>query len=472
MTGFSLSRRGFLVGAAALSACPDAIAAMPKASGFPKGFVWGASTSALQIEGAIAEDGRGPSIWEAFARTPGVIRDGSSPAIACDHYHRWRDDIGLMKRSGLEAYRFSVAWPRVMPKGRGALNAKGLDFYDRLVDGLLAARIRPMACLYHWDLPQALQDQGGWMNRDIAHWFTDYALAVTNRLGDRVSDWFMLNEPSVAAIFGHAYAEHAPALNAGKTGLLTALHHQNLAQGRALHALRAEHAGWRLGTVLSLQPSVPVSDNPQDRAAAIRWDAAWNRVSLDGVMRGMVPDILAADMAPLVQPGDMDSIRFPLDMLGLNYYSPLDIQYQPGRLLDAGFGPAAVPGGRVTAMGWPVQPEGLFRILMELKTLYGNPAVFVTENGAAYDDHLVAGHVADPQRIAYLHDHLTQLARALEAGCDVRGYLVWSLLDNWEWQFGYSRRFGLTYVDYSSQRRTPKDSQAWYQGVARTGHLA
>ena len=452
-----------------MAAWPGGAALAQTVASFPKGFVWGASTSALQIEGAIAEDGRGPSIWEGFARKPGTIADGSTPDVACDHYHRWRDDVGVMTQAGLGAYRFSVAWPRVMPQGTGAVNPKGLAFYDRLVDGLLEAGIRPMACLYHWDLPQALQDRGGWMNRDIAGWFTDYALAVTRKLGDRVGDWFMLNEPSVAAVFGHAYAEHAPGLNAGKQGLLAALHHQNLAQGTALHALKAEKPGWRLGTVLSLQPVTPFSDRPEDRAAGTRWDAAWNRVALDGVLRGQLPDILAADMAPLVKPGDLEAIRFPLDVLGLNYYSPMSIQYQPGRLLDAGFAPAH--SDRVTAMGWPVAPEGLFQILMELKLLYGNPAVMVTENGAAYDDRLQDGHVADPQRIAFLRDHLVQASRALQAGCNLKGFLAWSLLDNWEWQFGYARRFGLAYVDYPTQRRVPKDSLAWYRGVATSGRV-
>ena len=464
-----LSRRHFLAMAAA-AGLPRQIMADDGVA-FPKDFLWGTSTSALQIEGAIAEDGRGPSIWEGFAARPGTIKDGSTPAVACDHYHRWREDIALMRHAGLTAYRFSVAWPRVLPAGRGAINGKGLDFYDRLTDGLLKAGIHPMCCLYHWDLPQPLQDQGGWLNRDCAGWFTDYAGLVANRLGDRVQDWFMLNEPSVSAIFGHGYGEHAPGLNGGKDALLAALYHLTLAQGQALHGLRAERPGLRLGTVLSLQPVLPATDSPEDRAAAIRFDALWNRVALDGVTRGALPDSLAAAMAPLVKEGDLASMAFPLDMLGVNYYSPLTIQHQPGRIFDAWWGPPRF--GRTTAMGWPVAPGGLAQILAELRQLYGNPLVFITENGAAYDDHPSPdGKVADPQRITYLRDHLLVLRQAIDAGSRVGGFLAWSLLDNWEWQFGYSRRFGLTYVDYQSQRRLPKDSLNWLAAVARSGRVA
>ncbi len=465
----SLSRRRFLAATAAATVVPPRLAKAGPA--FPKDFLWGASTSALQIEGAVQEDGRGPSIWDTFASHLGAIADGSSPRQACDHYHRWAGDIALMRQAGFSAYRFSIAWPRVLPEGVGAVNAKGLDFYDRLVDALLAAGIRPMPCLYHWDLPQALQDRGGWMNRDIAGWFADYAAVVAARLGDRVEDWFTLNEPSVSAIFGHAYGEHAPGLSRGRDGVLAALHHQNLAQGQALRALRAADGRFRLGTVLSLQPVVPVSGGEADRAAAIRWDALWNRVSLDGVMRGRLPDILADDLKAWVKPDDLETIRFPLDRLGLNYYSPLAIQYQPGRLYDAGFGPSANP--QVTAMGWPVDPRGLGQVLSELRDLYGNPEVLITENGAAYDDRPdAAGRVVDADRIAYFHGHLQVVAAAVAAGCKVKGYLAWSLLDNWEWQCGFARRFGLVYVDYASQRRTPKASFAWYRALIESGRLA
>jgi beta-glucosidase len=457
------TRRSFLAASAAFAALPR----LACAASLPKDFLWGASTSALQIEGAVAEDGRGASIWETFAKRPGAIMDGSHPDVACDHYHRWPEDVALMKSLGLGAYRFSIAWPRVLPGGTGKVNAKGLDFYDRLVDGLLKAGVRPMACLYHWDLPQPLQDKGGWLNRDMAGWMSDYALAAARRLGDRVKDWFALNEPSVSAIFGHGYAEHAPGLNGGAPAILAALHHQNLAQGRTLAALRAENKGWALGTVLSLQPIVPASDRPEDAAAAIRWDAVWNRVPLDGVMRGLPPDILADAMVDLIKPGDMESIRFPLDVLGVNYYSPLTIQHQPGRAFDAWWGVPRI--ARRTAMDWPVEPGGLLQVLTELKELYGNPNVLITETGAAFDDHPQGDGVADPERTAFLADHLNAVIKARQAGCKVGGYFVWSLLDNWEWQYGYSRRFGITYIDYASQRRMPKDSFRWYAKRIKEG---
>jgi beta-glucosidase len=438
---------------------------------FPADFVFGASTSATQIEGAAFEDGKGSSIWDDFAKQPGRIADGSTPDPACDHYHRWPEDIALLRDLGIGAYRFSIAWPRVIPAGSGAPNEKGWAFYDRLVDGLLAAGIRPMPCLYHWDLPSALQAKGGWLNRDIAGWFGDYAAAAGRRLGDRVHDWFTLNEPSVVAIVGHGKADHAPGLGGGVPAMLAALHHQNLAQGAAFRALRAERQSFSLGTVLNVQPCIPATDRAEDRAAALRWDAAWNRVPLDGVMRGAVPDILAEPMLDLVKPGDLEAIRFPIDVLGLNYYSRMTIEAQPGNLLDAGWGPAKAD--RFTAMGWPVQPEGLYEILLELKQLYGNPAVLITENGAAYDDQPDKdGHVADCERTAFLHDHFVQVHRALQAGCNVKGYLVWSLLDNFEWAEGYRRRFGIVRVDYATQKRIPKDSYAWYRNVVKTRQLA
>lgn len=470
MTLACLSRRRFLAATALLPFLSRRALGAPPADAFPKEFLFGVSTSATQIEGAAAEDGRGPSIWDVFAREPGKILDGKTPAVACDHYHRWREDVALMRELGIGAYRFSIAWPRVFPNGRGTANPKGWDFYDRLVDALLAAGITPMPCLFHWDLPWALHEAGGWLNRDIAGWFSDYATAAGKRLGDRVTHWFMLNEPSVMAIFGYAKKAHAPGLGGGAPALLAAAHHQNLAQGAALRALRAERPSLKLGTILSLQPVVPNSDRPEDRAAATRWDAVWNRIALDGVMRGAVPDAMAAAMAKLVKPGDLEAIRFPLDVIGLNYYSKLTVRAQPGELFDVGWGrPRAT---RFTAMGWPVQPEGLFEMLMELKMLYGNPEVIVTENGAAYDDRPDAkGHVADPERIAFLHDHLVPLHRALSAGCQVKGYMVWSLMDNFEWQLGYTRRFGLAYVDFTTLRRVPKDSFRWYREFLHKGTL-
>lgn len=455
---FSLSRRTFLSSAAASALMP--FPAWAKRPVFPLNFLWGTSTSALQVEGALTEDGRGSSIWDTFAARPGTIADGSTPAIACDHYHRYREDIDLMKQAGLNAYRFSISWPRVVPQGTGLVNPAGLDFYDRLVDSLLESGISPMACLYHWDLPQALQDRGGWLNREIADWFTDYAVLMVRRLGDRVADWFALNEPSVTAIFGYALTGHAPGLGAGKQGALTALHHQNLAQGRALRALRAERSKLRLGTVLSLQPAHPFTHRSEDRAAARRWDALWNRVSLDGLTFGRPPAVFAEDLHRLAKPGDWREMRFPIDQLGMNYYSPMTMQFQPGQLCDVGYAPVNFP--RKTAMGWPVEPQGLFQQLVDLKRHYGNPRVVITETGAAYDDPPRSeGHIADVERISFLRDHLRQVARARAAGCRVEGFLVWSLLDNWEWASGYGPKFGLVRVDMTNQERLPKDSFHW-----------
>ncbi|WP_353860861.1 GH1 family beta-glucosidase [Azospirillum formosense] len=436
---------------------------------FPKDFLWGASTAAYQIEGAIHEDGRGPCVWDTFTDA-GRIQDGSSAAVACDHYHRWAEDIALLKDAGFNTYRFSIAWPRILPSGTGAVNAAGLDFYDRLVDGLLAAGIRPMACLYHWDLPQPLEDRGGWQNREIVGPFADYARIVAARLADRVKDWMMLNEPNVVATHGYGTGEHAPGHKLGETGILRALHHQNLAQGAALRAISAEHAGLTLGTVINLQPCRAESDRPEDVAAAARWDAVWNRVALDGVMRGEIPELMAERMKDFVLPGDEEAIRFPIDLLGINYYSRMTMKHETGHPFDVWWGDAHCD--RWTAMAWPVQPDGLYDLLMAFKRDYGNPAVFVAENGAAYDDVVTPdGQVHDDERVAFLRDHVAAVGRALADGCNVKGYLCWSLLDNFEWAFGLSKRFGIVRVDYDTLVRTPKDSYRFLSAVAKSGRL-
>ncbi|MGE5545442.1 MAG: GH1 family beta-glucosidase [Solirubrobacterales bacterium] len=440
-----------------------------QASAFPKDFLWGASTSAYQIEGALTEDGRGPDIWDAFTKA-GKIQDGTNAAVACDHYHRYPEDIALMKGAGFNAYRFSIAWPRIVPAGTGAINPKGLDFYDRLVDKILEAGIRPMACLYHWDLPQPLEDKGGWQGREVVGSFADYARIVAARLADRVKDWMMLNEPNVVAIFGYGVGEHAPGLKLGETGILKALHHQNLAQGAALRALRAEHKDLRLGTVTNIQPCRPDTDSEADRAAAIRWDAVWNRVTVDGLLRGTVPDVLADKMAGIVKPGDMEQTRFPIDLLGINYYSRCTMKHEEGHPFNVWWGDPKAE--RYTSMGWPVQPDGLYDLLREFKELYGNPAVYIAENGAAYDDKVEAdGQVHDAERVRFLKEHLEQVARALKDGCNVKGYLAWSLLDNFEWAFGLSKRFGLVRVDYDTLKRTPKDSFKYFSSVVKTGKV-
>jgi len=436
---------------------------------FPKDFFWGASTSAYQIEGALTEDGRGPCIWDTFA-AQGRINDGTSAATACDHYHRWSEDVELLKAGGFDTYRFSIAWPRILPTGTGAVNEKGLDFYDRLVDGLLAAGIRPMACLYHWDLPQPLEDMGGWQSRAIVQPFADYARIVADRLADRVKDWMMLNEPNIVAIFGYGFGEHAPGVKLGERGMLAALHHQNLAQAEALRAIRAQHPGLTLGTVSNVQPNRPNSSDPKDIAAAERWDAVWNRVTLDGVLKGRVPTILAEAMTGIVKPGDENLIRFPIDLLGINYYSPNTMKHEQGRPFDVGWGDSKAE--RWTAMGWPVQPDGLYDLLTSVKNDYGNPAVFISENGAAYEDVPEAdGTVHDKERVRYFADHLRAVERAVADGCNVKGYLCWSLLDNFEWAFGLTKRFGIVRVDYDTLKRTPKDSYRFLSEVAKTGTI-
>jgi beta-glucosidase len=431
--------------------------------------VFGAATSAYQIEGAVAEDGRAPSIWDVFAHTPGRIVNGDTGDVACDHYHRAAEDIAMLERGGFGAYRFSIAWPRVTPEGTGAPNPRGLDFYDRLIDQLLAAGITPWPCLYHWDLPAALQQRGGWTNREIASWFAEYVRIVIRRLGDRVMRWAMLNEPSVHAIFGHAIGNHAPGLT-GWANYLAAQHHQNLAQGGGIVAARAERGDLLLGTALSLQPVHPATDRPADRAAAARFDAVWNRANLDPLFRGRYPDVFAAEFAPLAQEGDLARIAQKIDFLGVNYYGRAHVVDDPASVLSgARFGPLP-PGTPTTAPGWPVEPDGLVETLLDLKANYGNPSVFITENGACYNDPPPSGGVVDdPQRLDFIRAHLWAARRAIDAGCPLGGYFVWSLLDNFEWAEGMRRRFGIVHVDFATLARTPKASFLWLARVIAPG---
>ncbi len=429
---------------------------------FPEGFLWGASTAAYQIEGAVHEDGRGSSIWDTFSHTRGKVRGGDTGDVACDHYHRYREDVALMRELGLDAYRFSSAWPRLFPTGGGRVNPKGRDFYDRLIDALLKAGIAPWLCFYHWDLPQALQDKGGWAERDTADYFADYAAYAAEHYGDRVRHFVMMNEANVVALLGHLLGIHAP----GKTDLSTfaaAAHHLNLATGMALERLRSGAKDWRLGTVLNLQPVHPATESEADQQAARFFDAAWNRTFLDPLLRGAYPELTQTMLEPFIQPGDLEQIRQPLDFLGLNLYTRFLVRADPKSLV--GMSQAASPlGSELTAMGWEVYPDALFEQLIGLKENYGNPEVYVTENGAAFDDRLNAqGEVQDARRIAYFEGYLTALHRALEQGANVKGYFVWSLLDNFEWAEGYSKRFGLIHVDYETQRRTPKGSFEWFQ---------
>lgn len=473
-----LRRRDFLAAAAAaaMPALPSSGRAQEGAvpplepAGTPRlppGFLWGASTSAYQIEGAVKEGGRRPSIWDTFSHTPGKIADGTTGDVACDHYNRYADDVELMARLGFQAYRFSIAWPRVMPEGTGPVNAAGLDFYDRLVDKLLARNILPMACLYHWDLPQALQDRGGWHNRDIAGWFADYARAAVGRLGDRVKPWAMLNEPSVHAIFGHGFGSHAPGLT-GWPSYVMAQHHQNLAQGTGMTAVRALRSDLKVGTVFSLQPIFPASQQPADIAAAQRFDACWNTINLDPLFHGRYPAPFESVFAQLVKNGDMEAIRVPVDFLGVNYYGPSYIKHDPAMFLaQAGYG--AVPEGMPrTLLGWPISAQGLVEVLTRLRDDYGNPPVFVTENGACYQDPApVSGVIQDPQRTEYIRAHLVAAGEAIAQGCALNGYFAWSLLDNFEWAEGERRRFGVVGVDFATQQRTPKASALFLSQLMR-----
>jgi beta-glucosidase len=461
-----ISRRRLLAGSTAALASP-VLARSARAT--PSAFTWGASTSAYQIEGGVREDGRGPSIWDGFSHAPGHTANGDTGDIACDHYHRVDEDVDWIARGGFNAYRFSIAWPRIFPEGSGTPNPKGLDFYERLVDRLRGRGIEPWLCLYHWDLPQALQDQGGWLNRSTAGHFVDYARTVAARLGDRVGHWAMFNEPNIHAIFGHTLGGHAPNLK-GWPNFAPAIHHQSLAQGLAIVALRAERSQLQLGTVLSIEPVHPASDSEADRNAATRFDAVWNRACLDPLLAGTIPALLADAFAPVVQDGDLATIHQPVDFLGINYYSRLHVRDDPGSaLLGAGFG-ATPPGTAFTAMGWPIEPDGLYEQLLILRDRYGNPPVYVTENGAAFDDKPDAdGHVQDDDRVAFLSEHIAAAMRARRDGADLRGYFVWSLMDNFEWAEGYTRRFGLLRVDFKTLKRVPKASFSWLAQRIREG---
>jgi beta-glucosidase len=423
---------------------------------FPPGFLWGVATSAYQIEGATREDGRGASIWDTFSATPGKIEDGSSGDIACDHYHRWEEDLELIKSLGVDSYRFSISWPRVLPEGTGKVNEKGLDFYERLVDGMLGRGLEPNATLYHWDLPQALQDRGGWGSRDTAHAFVDYADAVTKRLGDRVKLYATFNEPWCISILSHQIGEHAPGLQDLKLALQVA-HHVLLAHGLALPVMRENAPEAEHGIVLNFTPGYAASDKEEDQRAAWLLDGSFNRWFADPVFKGTYPeDIWEAYGAnvPEINEGDMETIRAPIDFLGVNYYT------------RAVFGQA--PSNERTEMGWEVYPQGLKDLLLRLPRDYGSPVMYVTENGAAYPDRLEDSKVHDPKRISYYERHLEAVSEAIKEGADVRGYYAWSLMDNFEWAKGYTKRFGLVYVDYETQRRILKDSARWYRDfVAR-----
>lgn len=425
---------------------------------FPKDFAWGTATASYQIEGAWNEDGKGESIWDRFAHTPGKIENGDTGDVACDHYHRWREDVALMRQLGLRAYRFSIAWPRVLPNGRGAVNQRGFDFYNGLVDELLAANITPYITLYHWDLPQVLP--GGWLNRDTAGYFADYTALVVRRLGDRVKNWITLNEPWVAAFVGYEEGRHAP----GEKNLRAAFqaaHHLLLAHGLGMQAIRASASQANAGIVIDMFPTEAGTDLPQDQAIVER---AWQRGAgwfLGPLLQASYPAEMwdsLADNTPQVLPGDLALIAQPIDFLGVNYYSR--------HLVQNGVCVKPVPGSEYTEMGWEVHAPAFGRLLRRLKRDYAIPPIYITENGAAFRDAVNANdQVHDPRRLNYIREHLQQIHDAIQAGIDVRGYFLWSLIDNFEWAHGFSKRFGIVYVDFTTQKRIIKDSGYWYARV-------
>lgn len=429
---------------------------------FGPDFTWGVSTASYQIEGAVDEDGRGRSVWDEFSHTPGRILNGDTGDVACDHYHRYREDVALMADLGVDAYRFSIAWPRIQPDGV-TVEPRGLDFYDRLVDTLLQHGIEPSATLFHWDSPLALETGGGWENRDIADRFAEYARIVGDRLSDRVTRWFTLNETVVFTLLGHATGIHAPGKELG-FGALQVAWHQLLAHGRSVQALRAAGAQ-QVGPANNHCEVLPIEDTPEHRDAAGLFDLIYNRAFLDPILRGTWP--LAGIVDPVAQDGDLELISQPIDFLGVNSYNPQYVAAaEPGAEIP--FEMVTPEGLEYNDFGWPIIPEGFTRMLTGLKDTYGDalPPILITENGGAFNETPGEdGRVRDQRRIDYTAAHLRALHDAIDAGVDVRGYFHWSFMDNFEWAEGYSQRFGLTYVDYETQQRIPKDSFAWYRSV-------
>lgn len=441
---------------------------------FPPDFAWGTATAAYQIEGGWDADGKGPSTWDTFVHRPGTVLDGQTGDVAVDHYHRWAEDLDLMAGLGVNAYRFSVAWSRVLPQGTGTVNAAGLDFYDRLVDGMLARGIAPYLTLHHWDLPQTLEDAGGWTSRATAEAFAEYATVMADRLGDRVAAWITLNEPFVLTSFGHSFGVHAPGRTMG-LAVWPVVHHLLLAHGLGVQALRAVGVSGLVGITNNLSPVWALTDSAEDRAAAERLDTFYNRQWLDPILLGSQPiDPQVAypgSPADVVREGDAQIIASPIDMLGVNFYNPQQVK-APGPGNPMGFELVPITGVPRTGFDWPVVPESLTDLLVGLTERYGDalPPMYVTENGTSIPD-VVAddGRVHDDFRIAYLDRHIRAVADAMDRGADVRGYFCWSFVDNFEWAEGYHQRFGLVYVDLDTLERIPKDSFAWYRALVTAG---
>lgn len=460
-----MRRRSFIAG----SASTAAIASFPlfpaqteqSSVKFPADFTWGVASSAFQIEGGLQVDGRGVSIWDDVADDASHVN--AEPAA--DHYRRWRYDLGLLEQLGVNAYRFSVAWPRILPEGVGTVNPLGLDFYDRLVDRLLSAGITPFLCLHHWDLPKSLQEKGGWRNREIVGSFTEYARVVADRLGDRVNHWIAINEAYAIAYGGYGIAYWPPFI-ADEEAYFAVAHHLNLAQGAAFKALA--QSGRKLGTAMTLNPVRPSSVASADVAAAEFHESMSTKLFLDPLMRGIYPKLVEERVAPFIRDGDLDRIRHPVDFVGINYYEPEYRRALPGAPFNT---EGTVPSDiAATDSGALIEPDGLYEELANLRDRYGNPPIYVTENGAAFEDRADANFRAhDVKRIAFLRSHVISSHRALRDGVNLRGYFVWSFLDSFEWRFGFTRRYGLVYIDVSTSRRVPKSSFDWYARLVREG---
>lgn len=441
---------------------------------FPAGWIWGTATASYQVEGAWDEDGKGESIWDRFSHTEGKIINGDTGDVACDQYHRYKEDVAIMKRLGMTGYRFSIAWSRIFPDGKpGAPNPKGLDYYHRLVDELLANGITPFPTLYHWDLPQALQEEGGWADRDIIGHFANYAETMTNALGDRVKDWMIFNEPWVFTFIALLYGQHAPGIR-DADACMQATHIVNLAQSSALKAMRATGKPEMIGSAFSMTSTYAASDGEEDRAAAERQHAFSNTWFLDPMYRGEYPQAYVDQERALarmdIRPGDMEAIRDRFDFIGINLYQRAIIAASGDR---RNIGARGIPGsGPRTAFNWEVWPAGIYRMIKRIDADYGHPPIFITENGCSYPAGPGAdGRVHDDERMDFYRGYIGQVARAYDEGCDVRGYYAWTLLDNFEWAMGFSQRFGITYCDFETQQRTIKDSGYWFRDLIAAGEI-
>ncbi|MEX2236864.1 MAG: GH1 family beta-glucosidase [Dehalococcoidia bacterium] len=441
---------------------------MPRVS-FPPDFIWGAATASYQIEGAWDEDGKGESIWDRYSHTPGNVRDNDTGDVACEHYHRYRDDVALMKEMGLDAYRFSIGWPRILPSGKGQVNAAGLDFYRRLVDELLENDIEPWVTLYHWDLPQAIQDEGGWANREIVEHFAEYARVVTEALGDRVKRWMIFNEPAVFTFLGYITGNHPPGIRDGATGM-RASHIANLAQAEALRRMKATGKAEHVGTALSMGAGYPASDDPKDIAATDRYHALNNIWFLEPALNGRYPEpfVEPINLERIgVQPRDMEKVRADFDFIGINLYFRAIIEHFEGDI-QRGLRQVQVKDARRDEFGWEFYPEALYTMIKRIAAEYPGKPIYVTENGTSYSDGPDEnGEVNDDRRVEYYAGFIEQVNRALKEGAPVKGYFAWSLMDNFEWNFGYSQRFGLVHTDYETQKRTIKKSGYWYRDLIK-----